>query len=288
MNGKEIEIHNIEDAIKNKIAYVPEDRLTQGLFLDRSIQDNMVAASIGKYFHGGKLDHKKIAEDTTEWIGNLSVKIGKQTDAIRTLSGGNAQKVVIAKWLNTDPELIVLNGPTVGVDIGSKSEIFEILHKLAKDGVGVIVISDDLSELVQNCNKILVMRNGKAVAHIDEEISENELYNEFAVISFRVFLCTIALCCVQKACSIFLQSLGKPMLSMSLSLLRDFILSVPLTLILPRYLGVTGALYSGPIADVVSFAAAVFCVRRVFRELRKEETGNGRTAVSGDRVRCVS
>ena len=180
LNGKEIEIHNIEDAIKNKIAYVPEDRLTQGLFLDRSIQDNMVAASIGKYFHGGKLDHKKIAEDTTEWIGNLSVKIGKQTDAIRTLSGGNAQKVVIAKWLNTDPELIVLNGPTVGVDIGSKSEIFEILHKLAKDGVGVIVISDDLSELVQNCNKILVMRNGKAVAHIDEEISENELYKLFS------------------------------------------------------------------------------------------------------------
>lgn len=180
LNGKEIEIHNIEDAIKNKIAYVPEDRLTQGLFLDRSIQDNMVAASIDKYFHGGKLDHKKIAEDTTDWIGNLSVKIGKQTDAIRTLSGGNAQKVVIAKWLNTDPELIVLNGPTVGVDIGSKSEIFEILHKLAKEGVGVIVISDDLSELVQNCNKILVMRNGKAVAHIDEEISENELYKLFS------------------------------------------------------------------------------------------------------------
>ena len=114
LNGKEIEIHNIEDAIKNKIAYVPEDRLTQGLFLDRSIQDNMVGASIGKYFHGGKLDHKKIAEDTTEWIGNLSVKIGKQTDAIRTLSGGNAQKVVIAKWLNTDPELIVLNAAYSG------------------------------------------------------------------------------------------------------------------------------------------------------------------------------
>ena len=108
------------------------------------------------------------------------MKIGKQTDAIRTLSCGNAQKVVIAKWLNTDPELIVLNGPTVGVVIGSKSEIFEILHKLANEGVVVIVISDDLSELVQNCNKILVMRNGKAVAHIDEEISENELYKLFS------------------------------------------------------------------------------------------------------------
>lgn len=101
--------------------------------------------------------------------------------------------------------------------------------------------------------------------------SENGLYNEFAVISFRVFLSTIALCCVQKSCSIFLQSLGKPVLSMSLSLLRDFILSVPLALILPRFLGVTGALYSGPIADLVSFGAAVFCMRRVFKELRREE-----------------
>ncbi len=101
--------------------------------------------------------------------------------------------------------------------------------------------------------------------------SENGLYNEFAVISFRIFLSTIALCCVQKACSIFLQSLGKPVLSMSLSLLRDFILSVPLALILPGFLGVTGALYSGPAADIVSFIAAVFCIRHVFKELRQEE-----------------
>lgn len=183
LKGKEIRIKNIEDAIKNKIAYVPEDRLTQGLFLDRTIRDNMVAASINKYFHKGKLDFKAIADDTARWIKNVSVKTESDMVPIRTLSGGNAQKVVIAKWLNTDPELIVLNGPTVGVDIGSKSEIFDILHDLASVGVGVVVITDDLPELVQNCNKIVVMRNGKAVAHLDQSeraVEENEVYALFS------------------------------------------------------------------------------------------------------------
>ncbi|MDO4473208.1 MAG: sugar ABC transporter ATP-binding protein [Eubacteriales bacterium] len=183
LKGKEIQIKSIEDAIKNRIAYVPEDRLTQGLFLDRSIRDNMVAASINKYFHGGKLDFKAIADDTAKWIKEVSVKTENDLVPIRTLSGGNAQKVVIAKWLNTDPELIVLNGPTVGVDIGSKSEIFDILHDLANKGVGVVVITDDLSELVQNCNKIVVMRNGKAVAYLDQaekHVEENEVYDIFS------------------------------------------------------------------------------------------------------------
>lgn len=105
--------------------------------------------------------------------------------------------------------------------------------------------------------------------------SENELYNEFAVISFRVFLCTIALCCVQKACSIFLQSLGKPMLSMSLSLLRDFILSVPLTLILPRYLGVTAPSTPAPLRMLSPlrrrYSACAACSGSLERRRRERE-----------------
>ena len=109
--------------------------------------------------------------------------------------------------------------------------------------------------------------------------SEDGLYNEFAVLAFRVFLGGIVLCCIQKSCSIFLQSMGKPALSMLLSLLRDFVLSVPLTLVLPRFFGVTGALYSGPAADVISFGAAVLCMAAVCRKLNRLE--DGEVALSG-------
>ena len=175
LNGKEIQIHSIQDAMNNKIAYVPEDRLTQGLFLERSILDNTMAASIKNYFKKGKLDYKAMEIATDDWIKIIGVATPSAKPAIRTLSGGNQQKVAIAKWLNTSPDLLVLNGPTVGVDIGSKSDIHAILHRLAKGGVGIIVISDDLSELVQNCNKMIVMRNGKVAEVIDNTVDETTL-----------------------------------------------------------------------------------------------------------------
>lgn len=175
LNGKEIQIHSIQDAMNNKIAYVPEDRLTQGLFLERSILDNTMAASIKNYFKKGRLDYKAMEIATDDWIKTIGVATPSAKPAIRTLSGGNQQKVAIAKWLNTSPDLLVLNGPTVGVDIGSKSDIHSILHRLAKGGVGIIVISDDLSELVQNCNKMIVMRNGKVAEVIDNTVDETTL-----------------------------------------------------------------------------------------------------------------
>lgn len=101
--------------------------------------------------------------------------------------------------------------------------------------------------------------------------SEDGLYNTFAVLSFRTYMCTIVLCCVQKSTSIFLQSLGKPVMSLSLSLLRDFILSVPLVLFLPKIFGVVGTLYSAPIADVVSFIVVIFIMIKVFRELSENK-----------------
>ncbi|MCD7990318.1 MAG: polysaccharide biosynthesis C-terminal domain-containing protein, partial [Clostridia bacterium] len=109
--------------------------------------------------------------------------------------------------------------------------------------------------------------------------SEDGLYNEFAVLAFRIFLGGIVLCCIQKSCSIFLQSMGRPALSMVLSLLRDFVLSVPLTLLLPGFFGVTGALYSGPVADIVSFGAAVPIMAMVFRTFKRLE--DGEVALSG-------
>lgn len=176
LNGEKIQIHSVSDAMKHGIGYVPEDRLTQGLFLERSIQDNTIAASISKYLRKGRLDYEKMYQVTQEWIQKIGCNALSPEPKIRTLSGGNAQKMVIAKWLNTNPKLLVLNGPTVGVDIGSKADIHGILHELASDGMGVIVISDDISELIQNCNRIMIMKNGKSSGMIDaKELSETQL-----------------------------------------------------------------------------------------------------------------
>ncbi|HBC25966.1 MAG TPA: lipase, partial [Ruminococcaceae bacterium] len=132
-----------------------------GLFLERSISDNIAAASVRSYFRHGRLQHGAIYDAAVGWIRKISIAAPSPAPPARTLSGGNQQKVVIAKWLNTDPALLILNGPTVGVDVGAKADIHQLLHQLAQSGVGVIVISDDLSELVQNCNQIILMRAGR-------------------------------------------------------------------------------------------------------------------------------
>ena len=175
LNGKFVTIHSVADAIANKIAYVPEDRLTEGLFIEKSIEKNMMASSLRKYFKGMKLDEKAMREASDNLVKELGVVTPSSQVPVRTLSGGNAQKVVIAKWLNTHPKLFILNGPTVGVDIGAKTEIHELLRGLAAQGMAIVIISDDLSELITNCNKIMVMKNGKASGITDNNIDNIKL-----------------------------------------------------------------------------------------------------------------
>ena len=176
LNGEKISIKSIADATKHKIGYVPEDRLTQGLFLTRSIRDNTVAASLRRYLKKCRLDTAQMDKVTAEWIARIGCVAASTEVPIKTLSGGNAQKMVIAKWMNTEPALLILNGPTVGVDVGSKFDIHKILHELALSGVGIIVISDDLSELYYNCNKLIIMKDGKASPVIETKtLTEEQL-----------------------------------------------------------------------------------------------------------------
>ena len=178
LNGEEISIKSISDAIENRIGYVPEDRLTQGLFLDLTITENAVAASIDKYYENASINYEAMEEDTVDWIDKIGVVASSPSAKIRTLSGGNAQKMVIAKWLNAEPKLLVLNGPTVGVDVGAKADIHAILHELANEGVGIVIISDDFNELIKNCNKIIIMKNHKVFKKIEAtDIDETELAN---------------------------------------------------------------------------------------------------------------
>lgn len=177
LNGREISIKNVSDAIGYDIGYVPEDRLTQGLFMNRSVEDNTIAASIRQYMKHGKLDEISMEGATKHWIDQMEIKASSPKQNVRTLSGGNAQKVVISKWLNTNPRLFILDGPTVGVDVGAKAEIHEILRGLAEKGIAIIIISDDLSELVRNCNKILIMKDGESTGIIDNSIDVISLSN---------------------------------------------------------------------------------------------------------------
>ncbi|QVK19839.1 sugar ABC transporter ATP-binding protein [Mycoplasmatota bacterium] len=162
LNGETISIDSVQDAIDHKIAYVPEDRITEGLFLQRSIGNNIISTIVDKFKRKfGIVDEKEEEKEILSWIDKLKIKVASHEKPVRSLSGGNQQRVVIARALATNPEVLILNCPTVGVDVGSKEEIHKIIRELAKQNIGVIVISDDIPELLQTCNRVLIMKKGR-------------------------------------------------------------------------------------------------------------------------------
>jgi len=178
IDNKPVAIHSNRDAIAHGIGYVPEDRLTEGLFLDQSVARNMVVRTIaGLRGALGLTDPKRINGQVNQWVDTFRIKTSNPALPVKTLSGGNQQRVVLAKWLASKPKVMILNGPTVGVDVGSKGELHSLMKELAGEGMGLLVISDDIPELLQTCNRILLLRQG----HIVEEIrSKDTNANELA------------------------------------------------------------------------------------------------------------
>jgi simple sugar transport system ATP-binding protein len=177
MDGQLVEIKSIQHAIKHGIGYVPEDRLTEGLFLEQAIGRNMVVRIIERLRGAlGLTDSRQVNRRVNEWVNLMRVKTANPDLPVKTLSGGNQQRVVLAKWLASKPRLMILNGPTVGVDIGSKDELHDMIKQLAGEGMGLLLISDDIPELLQTCNRILLMRNGRITEEIlPQETDENRL-----------------------------------------------------------------------------------------------------------------
>lgn len=177
VKGQRVKINSVKDAIRYGIGYVPEDRLTEGLFLEQSIGRNVVVRTIDDVLSkAGLIDSRAMENQVQRWVRNLSIKTPSPALPVKTLSGGNQQRVVLAKWLASQPQVLILNGPTVGVDIGSKSELHETMKNLAGQGMGLLVISDDIPELLQVCNRILLMRKGRIVAEFDrQQITEEQL-----------------------------------------------------------------------------------------------------------------
>lgn len=177
LNGKNVSISSPMAAQKLKIGYVPEDRLTEGLCLRQPIADNITLSSLkrlsGKF---GILNHKNIYKDAQIWVDKFSIATDDPHKYASTLSGGNQQKIVLSKWLSNDLDILILNGPTVGVDVGAKQDIHQLVHELANDGLAVIIISDDLSEVVQNCNRVIVMKDGLISGEIGaDDITEDNI-----------------------------------------------------------------------------------------------------------------
>lgn len=162
IEGVPVEIRCVRDAVRAGIAYVPEDRLSEGLFLEQPVDRNIAAASLASPGRrAGLVDLRGLRALAAQWIEALAIKAPSAEVPVQSLSGGNQQKVVLAKWLATPARILILNGPTVGVDVGAKAEIHARIADLARGGMGVIVISDDAPELEALCGRVIAMRRGR-------------------------------------------------------------------------------------------------------------------------------
>jgi simple sugar transport system ATP-binding protein len=181
LHGKPVHVGSPEDAVKLGIGYLPEDRLTQGLFISQSIGDNIVITVLKKLLAFlGLLDPARVKKTQEGWISELKIKAPSARVRAWSLSGGNQQRVVLAKWLATEPKVFILDGPTIGIDIASKSNIHEIIRSLAEKGIAIIVISDEIPEILHSCNRVLVMREGR----LEKEVPDVAAVGEAELLSF--------------------------------------------------------------------------------------------------------
>jgi simple sugar transport system ATP-binding protein len=164
IEGEPTAFRDNRDAIDAGVAYVSEDRLQFGLVQPQSIGDNMVIAVLDRLLGPAPLISSKKRGDVIEtWIRELNVKVGDPVNAVSTLSGGNQQRIVLSKWLATTPKLLILDSPTVGVDVGARAGIFAIVRRLAEEGMAILLISDEIPEAYFNTDRILHMHEGRIV-----------------------------------------------------------------------------------------------------------------------------
>ncbi|HET6438072.1 MAG TPA: sugar ABC transporter ATP-binding protein [Anaeromyxobacter sp.] len=162
VDGKPVRIRSVTDAVAAGIAYVPENRLVQGLVMKHTVEENLSAAVLDRLLGRlGLVDPARRARMAREWIQALGIKVSDPEVAVQTLSGGNQQRVVIAKWLAASPRILVLDGPTVGVDVMAKADIHETVRGLAARGMAVLLITDEVPEALGNANRVLIMRAGR-------------------------------------------------------------------------------------------------------------------------------
>jgi simple sugar transport system ATP-binding protein len=182
IDGTPLDLRSNQDAVRAGIAYVSEDRLSLGLNLKQSIADNVAITVLDRLANAlGLVAPGRRSELASDWIARLGIRALNVDAPVQTLSGGNQQRVVLAKWLATDPKVLILDSPTVGVDIRNKEGIYELVRRLADQGVAILLISDEIPEVHYNCDRILHMRNGRIVSEFvhgtfDQHALSDQLY----------------------------------------------------------------------------------------------------------------
>ncbi|WP_369724766.1 sugar ABC transporter ATP-binding protein [Bradyrhizobium sp. LLZ17] len=177
LDGHRIALRTNAEAIRRGIAYVSEDRLTLGLILNQSVTANLTLTVLERLAGAfGLIAARARQSHVARWVTELGIKISNPANAVKTLSGGNQQRVVLGKWMATNPRVLILDSPTVGVDISAKDGIYEIVRRLARDGVAVLMISDEIPEVLYHSHRVLVMRDGRLTTNVAAAaISEDAL-----------------------------------------------------------------------------------------------------------------
>lgn len=174
VKGKKVKITSPSDAIMLGIGLATEDRKAEGLFLDLGVKDNLTIASLKKFSKNGFIDMQNELSEVNTYIKELNVKTPSPFKKVKELSGGNQQKVVLAKWLSTGCDILILDEPTRGIDVGAKYEIYCLMNELAQSGMGIIMISSELPEILGMSDRILVMHNGRITGELDAKDATEE------------------------------------------------------------------------------------------------------------------
>ncbi len=174
IRGKSVSIRSVKDSLANRMTMLSEDRRRYGIIPVRSVRENVTISSLGRFIRGGRLRAKEEQEAVSAFCARMSVKTPSLETVIESLSGGNQQKVLLAKWMLSDPDILILDEPTRGIDVGAKYEIYKLMSQLAKERKGLIMVSSELPELIGMCDRIYVMCKGE----IAGELARSEFSQE--------------------------------------------------------------------------------------------------------------
>lgn len=181
IHGKKVPVHNCSQAaIKNRIALIPENRRDDALMAELSVKQNAQVVILKKMLKNGLIDKRKSNKIMDEMVKKYHIKTSDADNCIMTLSGGNQQKVIIARWLANEPEILMCDEPTRGIDVGAKAEIYELLRDIAQEGIGIVMVSSELPELLTLCDRIIVMHEGRKTGELTREEATEEQIMKYA------------------------------------------------------------------------------------------------------------